>query len=301
MKTFTKVVLITAGISLSAGIALSVAGALANKGKPIHMYYDHGFHIDSEGHIHEQKKTVVDDFSNITIDVSAADVKFIESNEYAIEYKLEAKEVTAESKDDMLTISSHKHKFEVNFSWFNFDDNDCFVYVYYPKGADFKDVLIDTSAGDVDIEKGFDCDKIALDLSAGDVKLNNVNGDIEVDMSAGDFEAKNCKFGLSVFDLSAGDVNLEKCTIAGGEVDMSAGDFDAKDLTLTASLDVDISAGDCTIEFVDGQKIGYEIDISAGSAKINGEKRGDEFTMKDGYDIVLTVDISAGSVDITNK
>ena len=82
---------------------------------------------------------------------------------------------------------------------------------------------------------------------------------------------------------------------------MSAGDFDAKDLTLTASLDVDISAGDCTIEFVDGQKIGYEIDISAGSAKINGEKRGDEFTMKDGYDIILSIDISAGSADITNK
>ena len=62
-----------------------------------------------------------------------------------------------------------------------------------------------------------------------------------------------------------------------------------------------MSAGDCTIEFVDGQKIGYDIDISAGTARINGEKRGDEFTMKDGYAIVLTADLSAGNVEITNK
>ena len=62
-----------------------------------------------------------------------------------------------------------------------------------------------------------------------------------------------------------------------------------------------MSAGSVDIEFVEGQKIGYDFDLSAGSATINGEKRGDEFTMKDGYDIVLTADMSAGSISITNK
>ena len=55
MKTFAKVSLIVAGISLSAGIALTVIGAIANKGKPIRMYYDHGFHLDSEGKIIEMR------------------------------------------------------------------------------------------------------------------------------------------------------------------------------------------------------------------------------------------------------
>ncbi len=301
MKTFTKVALITAGISMAAGIALTVVGAVATRGKTIHMYYDHGFHLDSEGKVLEMPKTVVDDFSDINIDVSAADIKFIESDEYAIEYKLQEASVTAESKDDTLTVSTHKKKFDIHINWFNFDNEDYYVYVYYPKGADFKDIMIDTSAGDVDIEKGFNCNKISFDLSAGDVKINNVNGELDVDMSAGDFEATNCKFGRSVFDLSAGDVDLTNCTVAGGELDMSAGDFDAKALTLTASFDIDMSAGSATIEFVDGQKIGYDLDLSAGSAKINGEKRGDEFTMKDGYDIVLSADMSAGSIDITNR
>ena len=124
MKTFTKVALITAGISMAAGIALTVVGAVATRGKTIHMYYDHGFHLDSEGKVLEMPKTVVDDFSDINIDVNAADIKFIESDEYAIEYKLQAASVTAESKDDTLTVSTHKKKFDIHINWFNFDNED---------------------------------------------------------------------------------------------------------------------------------------------------------------------------------
>lgn len=301
MKTFTKVALVIAGVSLAAGIALTVTGAIINRGKPIHMYYDHGFHIDSEGKVLEMQKTVVDDFSDIIIDVPAADIKFIESDEYAVEYKLQAREMTCESKDGTLTVSSNRKKFDINLNFFNFNNEDYFVNVYYPKGADFGRVDLDSSAGDVIIEEGFDCDILVLDLSAGDAKIKHVNGALEVDMSAGDFEAEKCEFGKCEFDLSAGDVDLLYCTIGGGELDMSAGDFDAKGLTLTASFDIDMSAGSVDIEFVEGQKIGYDFDLSAGSATINGEKRGDEFTMKDGYDIVLTADMSAGSISITNK
>ena len=301
MKAFTKAALVIAGVSLAAGIALTVTGAIINRGKPIHMYYDHGFHIDSEGKVLEMQKTVVDDFTDIIIDVPASDIKFIESDEYAVEYKIRAIEVTCESKDGTLKVSTNKKKFDINLGFFSWDSEDYYVYVYYPKGADFGTVDLDSSAGDVIIEEGFDCDILKLDLSAGDAKIKHVNGALEVDMSAGDFEAEKCEFGKCEFDLSAGDVDLINCTIDGGELDMSAGDFDAKALTLTASFDIDMSAGSVDIEFVEGQKIGYDFDLSAGSATINGEKRGDEFTMKDGYDIILTADMSAGSIDHTNK
>ena len=152
MKTFTKVALVIAGVSLAAGIALTVTGAIINRGKPIHMYYDHGFHIDSEGKVLEMQKTVVDDFSDIVIDVPAADIKFIESDEYAVEYKLQAREMTCESKDGTLTVSSNRKKFDINLNFFNFNNEDYFVNVYYPKGADFGRVDLDSSAGDVIIE-----------------------------------------------------------------------------------------------------------------------------------------------------
>ena len=301
MKAFTKAALIVASVSLVSGLALTLTGAIINRGKPVHMYYDHGFKIDSEGKVQEMPKTVVDGFSDIIVDVPASDIKFIESDEYAVEYKIRAIEVTCESKDGTLKVSTNKKKFDINIGFFSWDTEDYYVYVYYPKGADFGTVDLDSSAGDVLIEEGFDCDLLKLDLSAGDAKIKHVNGALEVDMSAGDFEAEKCEFGKCEFDLSAGDVDLMYCTVDGGEVDMSAGDFEAKGFTLTASLDIDMSAGSVDIEFVEGQKIGYDFDLSAGSATINGEKRGDEFTMKDGYDIVLTADMSAGSIDIINK
>ncbi len=301
MKTFAKVSLIVAGISLSAGIALTVIGGIANKGKPIRMYYDHGFHLDSEGKIIEMKKTVVDDFSNIKINVPDSDIIFVESDEYAVEYRIRSVEVICESEDGTLNINTNRRKFDINLNFFNFSKEDLYVYVYYPKGAEFGLVDLDSSAGDVKIENGFTCEKLIVDLSAGEADIKNVKGDIEVDMSAGDFDADDCEFGYTEFDLSAGDVTLRNCTIGGGKVDMSAGSFDATGLILLDDLAMDLSAGSVEIVFVEGQKIGYDFDLSAGSATINGEKRGDEFTMKDGCDIILSADISAGSIDITNK
>ncbi len=300
MKTFTKVALIIGGVALSAGIALTTIGAIANKGKPIYMYYDHGFHIDNEGKVFEQEKMVVDDFTSVTIDVPASEIHFIESDEYAVEYKLNAREVKCESKNGTLTVDTDTKKFHINFG-INWSSEDYFVNVYYPKGADFDLITLDVSAGDVNIDKGFDCNKLSLDISAGDVTISNVNGALDVDMSAGDFTATDCTFGNSIFDMSAGDVELHNCTVDGGKVDMSAGSFTAKELILTKSFSMDMSAGSVTIKFVDGQEIGYDFDMSAGTAKINGEKKGDEYEEKKGYDVILSVDASAGSVDITNN
>ncbi len=302
MKTFTKFALVVAGISLGAGIALYAAGAIANHGDPIYMYYDDGFQLSSEAKVVEKPKTNVEKFSSIEIDMSAADVRLIENTEdaFAVEYKFQSQEGLCEVKNDKLTIKSQKSGFFLTFFDFSIG-KDYYVNVYYPKGTNFDLITLDTSAGDIFLNDALTCKTLEIDSSAGDVTLKNVKGALTVDLSAGDVEAENCEFGKIDFDLSAGSVKLENCTIDGGSVDMSAGSFKAKELVMTSSLDMDMSAGSVTIEFVPGQEIGYDFDLSAGSATINGEKRGDEYTEKKGYDVILTVDASAGSVDITNK
>jgi len=303
MKTFTKVALITAGITLSSGIALTAIGFIANKGKPIYMYVDHGLKFSDDVKVVEMPKTNVEKFSDIEIDMSAADIHLIENTEdaFAVEYKFEADNEICEVKDDKLTIKNQNGKFKINFFNWNFSDDDYYVNVYYPKGTDFNLINLDTSAGDIDLLNELSCNMLKIDTSAGDVTLKNVKGELDLDMSAGDVKIEDCEFGKCIFDMSAGDVDIDNCTVAGGKVDMSAGSFTAKDLILTASLKMDMSAGGVKIDFVDGQKIGYDFDLSAGSAKINGEKRGDEYTDKEGCDIVLSIDASAGSVDITNR
>ncbi len=307
MKTLVKVALITAGITLSAGIAMTAVGMVINHGKPVYVYYDHGFKVENEMTIVEMEKTTMDDFSSVDIDINLGKVKFIESEDdtFAVEYKLQKRgeDPTCEVKDGKLTVKNgEKNHFFFNFG-IDFSDSgkDLFLYVYYPHGTSFEDISLDTSAGSVEIEQGFDCENFILDASAGSVKVKNVNGNFDVDMSAGSITCENCNIGKCKFDMSAGSVKLQDCTSSGGSVDMSAGDFDAYGFTLTGDMKIDMSAGDVDIEFVDGQNIGYEFDMSAGSAKINGEKKGSEYEDKKGHDVILSVDASAGSVDIINN
>ena len=119
MKSFTKVALITAGITLSAGIALTTIGMIANKGKPMSVYFDNGLKVTDEVKCVEKPKTKVDSFKDILIDVSAADIHLIENDEdaFAVEYKFEADEEICEVKDDKLTIKSQKSFF---LTFFNF-------------------------------------------------------------------------------------------------------------------------------------------------------------------------------------
>ncbi|MBO4928266.1 MAG: DUF4097 family beta strand repeat protein [Clostridiales bacterium] len=309
MKTFTKVCLITAGVSLALGIALTATGFALNGGNGFYMKWDHGFKFSDSIEAFEKGRTEIGSFKDVEIDVSSANVNFIESDsgKFEIEYRVESDEeadIVCEVKDNKLTFKDRSDSAFIisnfNFLYIN-DKDDLYVNVYYPAGTEFGNVHLDTSAGDVKISDTFNCELLDLDMSAGKTNLSNVSGALKVDMSAGSFTATDCNFGFGEFDMSAGSIKMVNCTLDGGDVDMSAGDFDAEELVLTKSIKLDMSAGSVDIKFTDGQEIGYDFDLSAGSAKINGEKKGDEYEDKKGYDIIVTVDASAGSVNITNN
>ena len=301
--------LITAGVSLSLGIIFSAIGIAVTKGKQVRMFFKDGIRIVRDTELIQMEKTTIDSFKNIAIDVDAADIMLIENDtdEFALEYKFET------PSEDMQIIGVEDDTFKVttNYEIFHFvlnfggifgvGNNDYYIKLYYPKGTEFDQIKLESDAGDIFIEDTMVCNSLSIDTSAGKSVLKNVTGDMKVNMSAGSFTADNCNFGHCDFNMSAGSVTLTNCVIDGGKFDMSAGGFKADQLTLTKSLDLDMSAGSVKIVFVDGQEIGYDFDMSAGSAKINGEKRGSEYQDKKGYDIILTIDSSAGSVDITNK
>ncbi|MBP5491512.1 MAG: DUF4097 family beta strand repeat protein [Clostridiales bacterium] len=306
MKAFTKVALIVAGVTTAAGIALFCIGSVLHHGKPFLMSINNGLHFYEDYEIVEQEKTVIDSFKNVSIDVSAAKIKFVENDtdEFAVAYRVETPsgQVTCDVKDNTLTFrDTEKSSFMISTGFnFSFKDKDLYVTVYYPQGTEFGKIDLDTSAGGIIMEDELNADKLIIDSSAGKATLKNISAAVNINMSAGSLTCEDCNFGTCVLDMSAGDVTMTNCTVDGGSVDMSAGSFKAKGFILTKSLNLDMSAGDVEIEFVDGQKIGYDFDLSAGSAKINGEKRGSEYQDKNGCDVVLTVDASAGSIDIIN-
>lgn len=308
MNKFLKVALITAGITMSVGIAAFAIGTIANGGKPISFYWNDGFKLSTQNTIVQKEKTKIEDFKDVLIDVSAANVFFYENTDdtYAFEYRISAERedaIQCEVQNDKFILKEKNSPIRLfsGLDWNSWGKKDeYYVKVYYPKGAEFGDIYLDTSAGDVSLEQDLTCAKLTLDMSAGKAKLKNIKGALDIDMSAGDLNCDDCEFGFCTIDMSAGSVKMNNCSADGGKVDMSAGGFTANSFTLTKSMSLDMSAGSVTIDFVDGQKIGYDFDLSAGTAKINGEKRGDEFQQIEGYDVILKVDASAGSVDVTN-
>lgn len=306
MKTFTKVALVTGLVTLVLGASLFIVGMAATGGDGVRVYYKNGFHVDEDRDVVEQERTEIESFKNAKIDMSEASVHFYESDDdkFYVEYRLHEcfAPYALKVKNDTFEFSDQGDcKFVINLNMFNFDSDDLYLNIYYPKGTEFGDLSIDNSAGSVTLEDELTCHLLDIDASAGSVNVANMKGALKADLSAGSLILEDCDLGFCDIDMSAGSFELIDCTMAGGKVDMSAGKFKSTGFTLTDDLSLDMSAGNVTIEFVDGQKIGYDFDISAGSAKINGEKRGDEFEQINGYDIILTVDSSAGSVDITNN
>lgn len=306
MKTFTKVSLIVAGVTTALGIIFYGVGMAINHGHGFYMVWDHGVKIVDNEKIFEQEKTEIDSFKNADIDVSAAHINFVEndSDSYAVAYRVNSIDdyVQCEVKDGKFIFRDMK-KSKLNFSTgMNLmRDKDLYVTVYYPQGAEFGDIKVDSSAGDIHMEDGLVASNVTIDSSAGKAYLKNVTCALKVDLSAGSLTCDDCNFGTSTFDMSAGNINMNNCTLAGGTVDMSAGDFNAKNLNLTKSILFDMSAGDVDIELVDGLDIGYNFDLSAGTAKINGEKKGKEYQDNLKADIIISADMSAGSIDITNN
>lgn len=305
MKAFTKISLISGLACLGVGIPMFVLGAIATGGNSVRLVFDHGFHVIDEDDIVTKEKTSIDAFKDIDIDVDEATIQFFENDtdEYAIEFSLYQynDEITCKVEDEKLILSNEVGNIiNFGFGW-SFDD-ERYVKVYYPKGAEFGDIELDTSAGKIQLQSEMTCNSIKVDSSAGSVKVSNVKSNsTNFEMSAGSLTVENCELGAVDIDMSAGSCTVINSTFAGGAVDMSAGSFTATGFTLTGSLDMDMSAGSVDIAFVDGQEIGYDFDLSAGTAKINGEKRGDEYQETKGYDIILKIDASAGSVDITNN
>lgn len=306
MKKFTKFVLTSATIAVAAGIVLSGIGFAVNGAHNINIIWDKGFKFAGDKELETLEKTTLDSFSNMNIDVDAAKIYFKQndSDEYAIEYKLYSSGVKCEVKNDTLLVEQNPEQINFNFNFFNFPDvSDCYLTVYYPEGCDFDSIKVDSSAGAINAVEGLNCSLLDMDSSAGAIKLDGFKGAITVDSSAGAFEAKNSEFTKVTMDMSAGGITFINCTIGGGKIDSSAGGLEAKDLILKGDLSCDMSAGSVDIELVDGDAIGFDFDVSAGSIKIDGKKvaSNDDYNENTNADVVLTVDSSAGSIAITHK
>lgn len=128
------------------------------------------------------------------------------------------------------------------------------------------DLNIDTSYGDVDIEK-FELASLVIDSSAGDVKIGSVK-DVKASLSAGNFELGDC-LGEARIDSSMGNVKI-------------------RELHLTKDSQIDLSMGNVEIDNVGD--VNVEADTSMGDQHIDGGDRKSNITLK--------IDNSMGNITV---
>lgn len=276
MKNSTKVILLVSICFLIIGSMLSVIGIVILGGSPAFSLTGKGLDIERSGKEYKLDKTKLGKISSIDMDVDFADVTFIESDDFYIEYDyLGENKPFYEVNNGKLVFKDNKEhvKFNLNFGFtLPGNNHDYGVKIYLPANAQLDKVDINQSGGDITIG-GFQASELTAVNSFGDVELKGIDAKTsDIKLSSGNLEINGMDSGDSTIDNSFGDITVtdfnrnNKYPDASGEITISSGSLDVDCLT-AASLTINNSFGDIDMSDVTVGELICE--LSSGSATVD--------------------------------
>jgi len=156
---------------------------------------------------------------------------------------------------------------------------------------------------------GIQAKDVSLDIGAGSLTYTQPSGfrtdHITANISAGSLVAKNMAAGSYDVDVSAGSANIYGLT-GSGSVDVSAGSVKLQYTEFNEDCDIDVSAGDVTLDIPEDSSAKFICDKSAGDIRImvGDENRhaddGDTISINGGKTVV-NLSVSAGSIKVVNS
>ena len=339
MSKFIKVSLIVIGSCILAGAILFGIGFNLCGGVIDFRYDLNRREIVSSGEKYVLELTELDDFKDIEADLSIGDLKFIKSDKFAIEYEYYDVEPEFSVDNGKLTVKTADQFFNLSFDFSV--SNRSYMKIYYPDGAEFNDLSVDLSCGNLNIDGMNVSGKSVFDNSCGNVTVNNYSAkDVEIDLSSGNFSSDTMTVDTIISDNSCGDIifnnltcntsfeSINSCglisvkdSVLNGKVtfDNSCGNVEMSGVSVIGNLDADLSCGDLNLQdcMVEGTIIG---DLSCGDAEIGltgnnnygfnletslGDVEVDGTKSGDEYsssgDNMITIDNSCGDIHIETK
>ena len=216
--------------------------------------------------------------------------------------------VRVDISDDTLTINCNRVFNDFDDLWnFISGDNSLKIEVYVPDSL-YKSIHASVNTGNTEIN-GIAAEDVYLDLTAGNMvyagKEGHSSNILTVDMSAGNCELYNAATEEFAIDMSAG--NMDVYGLSGwGSFELSAGNANVNFAEYNGNLDLDMSAGNLTVNLPADASADIDCDKSAGSLVVrHGDVRADvdddaSVTIGDGK-YHITAELSAGSINITDK
>ena len=254
MKKTTRNILIISACCMGAGILSAAAGIAAGGWFGVQITRDGIRSASSETRPYILKKTKLDDFSGIKIDInSEADIEFLPSEDGSayLEYTLDGTgaEPLWGVSGDTLTVTQKGILSGGIFldigSLSTFSDS--VVRLYLPEGTDCSDVEISSDFGSMDIS-GFTADTLTLNLGYGDLDMKDIRTDkADIYLDFGDLDMENITSDTSEIDLDYGNLSVKGCSFTDTEITAASGSIETQD-TIIDTLVLTDNYGDASLQ-----------------------------------------------------
>ncbi|WP_234122735.1 DUF4097 family beta strand repeat-containing protein [Clostridium hydrogenum] len=234
----------------------------------------HGiFHLSSHDYNYHDSKTMqLDGIDEISIDLSAGNVKFNNEGTNAIKVKVDGTITSSSSTKPQLKCYK-----QGGILYIELIRDHGIIFGDYSQNIDVNislptayrnNMKIVSSAGDVDIS-GYEFKALNCKLSAGSLVMNNMSADkFTYKNYAGDLKADNLKTKSSEVRASAGKIQITGFT---GDIEgnNSAGDTDIQYNKFNNNIDLTATAGQIELTLPKDSKFKLDAAASVGSIESN--------------------------------
>lgn len=286
MNKKTRTILICAVILMFAGGIMMAVGLL--NGAKTTLYWDSKEHRLVSAGVDEmyvaREKFSVDAFDEIDIKVSRAKVKFVPADGYYVEYSVMS------DNENPLTVQNGKltfrddtsRYFEMNFGFFfNHEDRDEYLTIYYPKESEFESV--------------------AAELDMGSMEMGGVYAKTaDIELSMGSLEVTDSRIDTFSAELDMGSLEMTNTETDVFSADLSMGDFTMLDAVVTGQLSAELDMGSAELSLArkdsENREIEYGCDLETdmGDVEVYGVEQGDKYSQPG--DVMLKISCDMGSI-----
>lgn len=214
---------------------------------------------------------IKEEFHNIAImDTDTADILFAPSDDGTCKvvcYEEENAKHSAAVYDGTLTIHVTNEKKWYEYIGISFGSPK--ITVYLPE-AEYGEVLIKESTGDVEIPQEFKFESIDISAGTGDVKCGaSASEGTVIKTSTGDIHVGNASAGMFDLSVSTGEVSAQSITCEGNvKIHVSTGDTKVTDVVCKGLLS-NGSTGDITLQNVTAAET-FSVDRTTGDVMLDG-------------------------------
>ncbi|PLR79288.1 hypothetical protein CU633_00725 [Bacillus sp. V3-13] len=252
----------------------------------------------------EQQAHVTNKIDTIEIDVAGATTTVIPEERDNVEAVVDGKgKVTVKESGDSITVE-YSRKWYENFGFFTSSTLDIYIPEDYSKDMNINIGSGSVDYAGKSQKQPLKLNHLSLNMGSGQASLKNFDlGQYEQQTGSGSVRIDSLSAEKGTFEISSGETELTNYT---GEIeaDLSSGQFHVQMDQLADAIKIDVSSGEANLDLPDDADFKLKGEVSSGNIDCNfqlknqeQDKNGIEGTHGSGKH-EINLDVSSGDINI---